>query len=156
MQHQLYPPNWKERVQEADLRAGGRCEKCHAVLGTMRISRKHQLYLLPLHTCHVNHDPGNPEAELQKLCPSCHGKTHPWLRGKRTKERPYSYQAITLERVLHAARAGGLDILPDETGAGMCWRIGDLSGTAPDVLDALSSALHCLRMERLEQQEVRA
>jgi hypothetical protein len=35
----------------------------------------------------------------------------------------------------------------------VCWRIGDLAGIAPDVLDALSSALHCLRMDRLEEQE---
>ena len=151
MQRQLYPDDWKERVQQADLRAGGRCERCKAVLGTMRISRKHNLYLMPLHTCHVNHDPENPQAEVEKLCPSCHGKTHPWLPGTPTKERPYGYQAITLARLLQAARSGGLDIFPDETGAGMCWRIGDLSGSAVDVLDAVSLALHCLRMDRLER-----
>jgi hypothetical protein len=151
MQQHLYPDDWKQRVQEADLRAGGRCEGCGAVLGTMRVSRKGNLYFLPLHTSHVNHDPENPHAELRKLCPSCHGKTHPWLPGTPTKERPYGYQAITLSRVLQAARSGGLDILPDESGAGVCWRIGDLAGNAVDVLDAVTSALHCLRMERLER-----
>ena len=151
MQRQLYPADWKERVQEADLRAGGRCEGCGAVLGTMRVSRKGNLYFLPLHTSHVNHDPENPQAELRKLCPSCHSKTHPWLCGKRTPQHQYGYQAITLARVLQAARAGGLEILPDETGTGMRWWMGDLSGEAPDALDAVSQALHCLRMERLER-----
>jgi hypothetical protein len=153
MQHHLYPPDWKERVQEADLRAGGRCERCGAVLGTVRLSRKHNLYFLLLHTSHVNHDPENPQAQVEKLCPSCHGKSHPWRPGTPTKEHPYGYQPVTLARVLQATRAGGLDVTPDKSGTGMCWRIGDLSGTAPDVLDALSSALHCLRMERLERQE---
>ena len=119
----------------------------------MRVSRKHNLYFLPLHTSHVNHDPENPQAEIEKLCPSCHGKSHPWLPGTPKKERPYGYQTITLARLLQAARAGGLEITPDESGAGVCWRIADLAGHAPDVLDAVSQALHCLRMEWLEQRE---
>jgi hypothetical protein len=151
MQQQLYPDNWKERVQEADLRAGGRCERCGAVLGTLRVSRKRNLYFLPLHTSHVNHDPENPQAEIEKLCPSCHGKSHPWLPGTPTKERPYGYQPVTLARVLRAARAGGLEISPQETG--VCWSIASLSGQAPDVLDAISQALHCLRMDRLAWRE---
>ena len=153
MQHQLYPDNWKQRVAEADSRAGGRCERCGAVLGTMRVSRKHNLYFLPLHTCHINHDPENPQAEVAKLCPRCHGKSHPWRPGTPASERPYGYQAVTLARVLQAARAGGLEITPTESGAGLCWRIADLAGNAPDVLDAVSQALHCLRMERLAGQE---
>jgi len=152
MQRHLYPADLKERVLAADQRAGGRCERCGAVLGTMHLSRKHKLYLMPLHTSHVNHDPENPQAEVEKLCPSCHGKAHPWLPGTPTKERPSGYQAIQLARVLHAARAGGLEITQDESGAGVCWRIGDLAGNAPDVLDAITSALHCLRMERLERE----
>src|SRR5260370_20097367 len=155
MQQHLYPDDWKQRVQEAALRAGGRCEGSGAVLGTMRVSRKGNVYFLPLHTGHVNHDPENPQAELRKLCPSCHSKTHPWLRGKRTPQHRYGYQAITLARVRQAARVGGLDIVPDETGAGMCWRISGLAGNAIDVLDAISSALHCLGMERLERQDRR-
>jgi hypothetical protein len=153
MQRHLYPPDWKERVQAADSRAGGRCEGCGAVLGAMRVSRKGNLYFLPLHTSHVNNDPENPEAELQKLCPRCHGKTHPWLPGKRDDPNRHSYRPITQERVLRAARSGGLAITPDGTGAGYCWQIGDLSGAALDMLDALSQALHCLRMERVEQRE---
>jgi hypothetical protein len=152
MQRHLYPADWKERVQAADQRAGGRCERCGAVLGTMRLSRKRQLYLMPLHTSHVNHDPENPQAQVEKLCPSCHGKSHPWLPGTPTKERPYGYQPVTLARVLQAARAGGLHITPHESGTGMCWRIAELSGNAVDVLDAVSLALHCLRMELLERE----
>jgi hypothetical protein len=156
MQHHLYPADWKERGQAAAQRAGGRCERCGAVLGTMRLSRKHNLYLLPLHTSHVNHDPENPEAELQKLCPSCHGKTHPWLPSKRDDPNRRSYRPITQERVLRAARSGGLAITPHSCGARYTWEIAALSGNASDVLDALSQALHFLRMERLEwvaQQE---
>lgn len=153
MQRHLYPDNWNERVQAADQRAGGKCERCGAVLGTMRLSRKHNLYLMPLHTCHVNHDPENPQAEVEKLCPSCHGKSHPWVPRTPTKARPFGYQSITLGRVLQAARVGGLEITPQPDGAGVCWRMADLAGEAPDVLDALASALHYLRMERLDQQE---
>ena len=152
MQQQLYPDNWKQRVAEADSRAGGHCEHCGAVLGTMRVSRKHNLYFLPLHTCHVNHDPENPQAEVAKLCPRCHGKSHPWRPGTPARERPYGYQAVTLARVLQAARAGGLEITPLESGASLCWRIADLAGQAPDVLDAVSQALHCLQMERLARE----
>ena len=153
MQRHLYPDNWKQRVQEADCRAGGRCERCGAVLGAMRVSRKGNLYLLPLHTCHVHHDPENPEAELQKLCPRCHGKTHPWQPGKRDDPNRHGYRPITQERLVRAARSGGLAITPDGTGAGYTWQIGDVSGAAPDTLDALSQALHSLRMERLEHQK---
>jgi hypothetical protein len=153
MQQHLYPDNWKQRVQEADQRAGGRCERCGAVLGTMRLSRKRQLYLMPLHTCHINHDPENPQAEIEKLCPSCHGKSHPWRPGTPARERPYGYQPVTLGRVLQAVRVGGLEIIPQGSSAGVSWRIAGLAGESPDVLDALTSALHCLRMERLEQEE---
>jgi hypothetical protein len=155
MQRHLYPPDWKQRVQEADLRAGGRCEGCGAVLGTLRVSRKHNLYFLPLHTCHVNHDPENPQAQLQKLCPRCHGKSHPWMAGKRTggKAHRYGYQTISVTQLSEAVRAAGLYLSPGEEG--YAWRIADLMGTAPDVLDALSQALHCLRMERVAQQEGR-
>ena len=54
---------------------------------------------------------------------------------------------------MSAVRSGGLAITPDSTGAGYTWQIGDLTGAAPDVLDAISQALHCSRMERLEHQE---
>lgn len=153
MQHHLYPPNWKEQVQEADLRAGGRCERCKAVLGTLRVSRKGNLYFLPLHTCHLNHDPENPQATVEKLCPSCHGKTHPWLRGKRAKGKGhrYGYHTVSVRQLSEAARAAGLFLSPGEEG--YAWCIASLSGSAPDVLDALSQALHCLYMGYLEHRE---
>jgi hypothetical protein len=153
MQRHLYPPDWKERVQAADLNAGGRCERCGAILGTLRVSRKGNLYFLALHTCRVNNDPENPEAELQKLCPRCHWETHPWLHGKRGQSHRQGYRSITQGCLLRTARSGGLSIIPDGTGAGYTWEIGDVSGEALDVLDAISQALHCLRMERLEHQE---
>jgi hypothetical protein len=153
MQRHLYPPDWKQRVQEADLRAAGRCESCGAVLGTLRVSRKGNLYFLPLHTCHINHDPENPQAQLQKLCPHCHAKTHPWLRGKRDRRKPHrsGYQTVSVTQVSESVRAAGLVLEPGEEA--YTWRIADLVGTAPDVLDAISQALHCLCMDYLEQQE---
>lgn len=153
MQHHLYPPDWKQRVQEADLRAGGRCERCGAVLGTLRVSRKGNLYFLPLHTCHVNHDPENAQAQLQKLCPRCHGKTHPWLYSKRSGRAPhrYGYASVSVAQLSAAARAAGLWLEPGE--AGYTWRIADLAGEAPDILEALSQALHCLQLGYLEQRE---
>ena len=156
MQRDLYPPDWKQRVQEADLRAGGRCERCKAVLGTLRVSRKGNLYFLPLHTCHVNHDPENLQATVEKLCPSCHGKTHPWLYGKRSgsKGHRYGYQTVSVTQLSEAVRAAGLFLEPGEEG--YAWRIADLAGTSPDVLDALSQALHCLHMDYLERQQKEA
>jgi hypothetical protein len=153
MQRHLYPPDWKQRVQEADLRAGGRCEGCGAVLGTLRVSRQGNLYFLPLHTCHINHDPENPRAQLQKLCPRCHGKTHPWLRGKRTGRTThrYGYQTVSVTQLSQAARAAGLFLEPGEEG--YAWRIASLSGSAPDILEAISQALHCLYMDYLERRE---
>src|ERR1700676_4084484 len=84
MQRHLYPDNWKERVQEADCRAGGRCEGCGAVLGTLRVSRKGNLYFLPLHTSHVNHDPENPQAELRKPSPTITGPPIPGCMARAT------------------------------------------------------------------------
>ena len=153
MQRQLYPENWNARVLAADLRAGGRCEGCGAVLGTLRVSHKHNLYFLPLHTCHINHDPENPQAELRKLCPSCHGKTHPWLYGKRAGRRGhrYGYQSVTVTQLIEATRAAGLHLEPVEDG--YRWACDDLTGHGVDVLDAVSQALHWLLMERLERRQ---
>jgi hypothetical protein len=155
MQHHLYPPDWKQRVAEADLRAEGRSARCGALLGTLRVSRKGNLYFLPLHTSHVNHDPENPQAELRKLCPRCHGKTHPWLHGKRDRRKThrFGYPTVSVTQLSHAARAAGLFLEPGE--AGYIWRIASLSGTAPDILDAISQALHCLHLDYLEHREGR-
>lgn len=152
MQRHLYPDDWEQRVRAANLRAGGRCEGCGAVLGTLRISRKHNLYFLPLHTCHINHDPHNPQAEIQKLCPRCHGQTHHWMRGKRTHAHKYGYQTLTVAQLVEAARSGGVEFTPAE--AGYYWQVDDLAGEANDLLAALSQALHFLRMERLEHRHM--
>jgi hypothetical protein len=49
------------------------------------------------------------------------------------------------------ARGAGLHI--SQQGDCYSWQIGDLTGFATDVLDAVGLALHCLLMERLEEQE---
>jgi len=58
--------------------------------------------------------------------------------GKRSKS-PY---------VLVEMRSAGMRITQE--GERFYWQVGDLSGLANDLLDAIGSALHCLRMERLE------
>ena len=137
MQHHLYPADWRSRAKDCLERAGYR----------------YNLYFIHLHAAHVNHDPGNPQAELRALCPACHLKydrrTEQAAQGYSVPRRR-GYQPITLERVLSIARSGGLTITPVGTGTGCRWNIGDLAGSAPDVLEAVGQALHALCMERLE------
>ena len=155
MQQHLYPTDWRSRAKDCLERAGYRCEDCGIRHGTLRVGKhRYNLYFVQLHAAHMNHDPGNPQAELRALCPACHLKYD--RRTERTPEghpfpRRQGYQPITLERILSTTRSGGLTITPEETGTGYRWRIGDLAGSAPDVLEAIGQALHCLYMERLQQ-----
>jgi hypothetical protein len=158
MQHHLYPVDWRSRAQACLEQAGYRCQDCGIQHGSLRVGKHHyNLYFVHLHAAHVNHDPHNPQAELRALCPSCHmhydrRTEHTWQQTRNLPGRR-GYQAVTLERVLCVARSGGLSILPDVTGAGCRWSIGDLAGSAPDVLEAIGQALHCLCLERLEQAQ---
>jgi DNA-binding transcriptional LysR family regulator len=159
MQHQLYPADWRSRSQACLERAGYRCEDCGIRHGTMRVGKhRYNLYFVHLHAAHVNHDPQNPQAELRALCPACH--MHYDRRTEHREQgchfsRRRGYQPITLERLLGAVRSGGLAIIPDDSGTNYRWSIGELAGTAPDVLEAIGQALHCLCMERLEQTRER-
>jgi hypothetical protein len=83
----------------------------------------------------------------------CHWHSHPWLHSTRDHTNRRGYHPITQERVLRAARSGGLSITPDATGTRYTWEIDGLTGLAPDILDAIASALHRLRMERLAWEE---
>jgi hypothetical protein len=155
MQHQLYPADWRSRAQACLERAGFHCEDCGIQHGTMRVGKhRYNLYFVHLHAAHVHHDPYNPQAELRALCPACHMKydrgTERTAQGRHFPRRR-GYQPITLERLLSTARGGGLAITPEETGAGYRWRMGDLAGSAPDVLEVIGQALHCLCLERLQQ-----
>ena len=71
-------------------------------------------------------------------CEDC-GTPHGVLRVGKKSKSPYIVY-------LHAAHI-------NQQGGRYCWHVGDLSGIATDVLDAIGSALHCLVMERLEEQE---
>ena len=157
MQHHLYPADWRSRAQACLEQAGYRCEDCGMRHGSLRVGQhRYNLYVVYLHAAHVNHDPQNPQAELRALCPACHMKydrcTECTAQGRHLPRRR-GYQPITLERVLGAARSGGLSILPADADAGYRWNIGDLAGSASDVPEAIGQALHCLCMERLEQRE---
>jgi hypothetical protein len=107
-----------------------------------------------LHAAHVNHDPENPQAELKALCPACHMKHDRHTECTPASTHRQGYQVISETRLVREARGAGLHI--SQQGGRYFWRVGDLSGIATDVLDAIGSALHCLMMERVEDQEVRA
>jgi hypothetical protein len=73
---------------------------------------------------------------------------------RRTERKPaparrQGYQLISATRLVLKARGAGLYI--SQQGDRYVWQIGDLTGIATDVLDAIGSALHCLMMERLEE-----
>ena len=153
MHHSLYPSDWKLRAAACLARAGYRCEDCGTPHGVLRVgNRSKSPYIVYLHAAHFNHDPENPQAELRALCPSCHMK-----HDRRTERTPMTarkqgYHVISATHLVIEARGAGLHIT--QQGDRYRWQVGDLSGIATDVLDAIGSALHCLVMERLE--EVRA
>lgn len=151
MQQYLYPSDWRARAYACLKRAGWRCEACGVPQGVLRVSkRSKQPYIVYLHAAHVNHDPDNQEAELRALCASCH--LHYDRRTERQPAGPHrqGYQVVSTTRLLVEMRGAGL--LIRQEGERYYWQVGDLSGLANDLVDAIGSALHCLRMERLEVQ----
>jgi hypothetical protein len=153
MHNPLYPSDWKLRAAACLARAGYRCEDCGVPHGVLRVGKKSKSpYIVYLHAAHVNHDPENPQAVLKALCPSCHMKHDRRTERSCTSAHRQGYQLISATRLVREARGAGLHI--SQQGDRYCWQIGDLTGIATDVLDAIGSALHCLAMERVE--EVRA
>ncbi len=149
MQYHLYPDNWKQRSQTCLERAGYRCEHCGMAHGSMRVGKhRHNLYFVHLHAAHINHDPHNPQGELRALCPACHMRHDRKTEQKRVAPHRQGYQVVSLNRLVARARSAGLHIIQEENGC--AWQIGDLSGMASDVLDAIGCALHCFIMERME------
>jgi hypothetical protein len=152
MQDDIYPADWKLRAAACLSRAGYRCEACGMAHGVLRIGkRSRQPYVVYLHAAHVNHDPVNPQAELRALCPSCHMKHD--RRTERTQPAAcrQGYQVVSMSRLLVEMRSAGLCITQE--GDRFYWQVGDLSGLAHDLLDAVGLALHCLCMERLEVRQ---
>jgi hypothetical protein len=150
MQQHLYPADWKLRAAACLARAGYRCEDCGIPHGVLRVGKKSKSpYIVYLHAAHVNHDPENPQAALRALCPSCHMKHDRRTERKPAPARRQGYQLISATRLVKEARGAGLYI--SQQGYRYVWQIGDLTGIATDVLDAIGSALHCLLMERLEE-----
>ena len=151
MQQNLYPADWKAQAAACLARAGYRCEDCGTPHGVLRVGKRSKSpYVMYLHAAHINHDPDNPQAQLRALCPSCHMK-----HDRRTERHPAAahrkgYQVVSTSRLLLEMRSAGLRITQEEDR--VYWQVGDLSGLAHDLLDAIGSALHCLRMERLEVQ----
>jgi hypothetical protein len=149
MQHQLYPSDWKLRAHACLAQAGYRCEDCGIPHGVLRVGRRSKSpYVVYLHAAHVNHDPENPQAELRALCPSCHMKHDRRTERKRISAHKQGYHIVSTTRLVIEVRSAGLYITQAEDG--YTWQIGELTGRATDVLDSIASALHCLRMERVE------
>ena len=150
MHNPLYPSDWKLRAAACFARAGYRCEDCGVPHGVLRVGKKSKSpYIVYLHAAHVNHDPENPQAALRALCPSCHMKHDRRTERTPAPARRQGYQLISATRLVKEARGAGLSI--SQLGDRYCWQIGDLTGIATDVLDAIGSALHCLMMERVEE-----
>jgi hypothetical protein len=150
MQNTLYPTDWKRRAQACVERAGYHCEDCCIAHGVLRMGKRSKsAYVVYLHAAHVNHDPHNPQAELRALCPSCHLKYDRRTERTRTGARRQGYQVVSTTRLLMEMQGAGLRI--SKEGDHFSWQVGDLSGLANDLLDAIGSALQCLVMERAEE-----
>ena len=150
MQNTLYPTDWKRRAQACLEQAGYRCEDCGIAHGVLRMGRRSKsAFVVYLHAAHINHDPHNPQVELRALCPSCHLKYDRRTQGKRTGARRQGYQVVSTTRLLMEMQGAGLRI--SQEGDCFAWQVGDLSGLANDLLDAIGSALQCLVMERMEE-----
>jgi 5-methylcytosine-specific restriction endonuclease McrA len=151
MQQHLYPTDWKARAAACLARAGYRCENCGIPHGVLRVGKRSKSpYVVYLHAAHVNHDPENQEAELKALCPACHMKHDRRTERKGPTARRQGYQVVSTGRLLVEMHSAGLRITQE--GDRFYWQVGDLSGLANDLLDAIGSALHCLRMDRLEME----
>jgi hypothetical protein len=77
-----YPHNWRALAIACKKRAGLKCEECHVIQGTERISHHTgAVYTVYLHAAHTTlHDTSNPDPELKALCPTCHGRLDWQLR----------------------------------------------------------------------------
>jgi hypothetical protein len=149
MQHDLYPLDWKARAAACLARAGYRCEHCGIPHGVLRVGKRSKSpYVVYLHAAHINHDPENPQAKLRALCPACHMKHDRRTERTEPTSRRQGYQVVSTSRLLLEMHSAGLRICQEDDH--FYWQIGDLSGMAYDLLDAIGSALHCLCMERLE------
>lgn len=74
MQRDLYPDNWEEIALDAKVAANWTCQRCGVRRGDRQINRRGRLAKVVLTVAHLNHDPWNPDAELEVLCWSCHAK----------------------------------------------------------------------------------
>jgi hypothetical protein len=149
IQQELYPLDWKARAAACLERAGYRCEHCGIAHGVLRVGKRSKSpYVVYLHAAHINHDPENPMASLKALCPACHMKHDRRTERMKITARRQGYQVVSTSRLLLEMHSAGLRI--SQEGDRYSWQVGDLSGQADELLDAIGSALHCLCMERLE------
>lgn len=67
-----YAKNFRQRTDDRKKAVGDRCEGCDAAERSIAVSKTGKVYMVYLAGSHVNHDPWNPDAELQVLCQACH------------------------------------------------------------------------------------
>ena len=86
-----YAKNFRKRTDERKKAVGYRCEACGAAELSIAVSKTGRPYMVYLAGSHVNHDPWNPNAELQVLCQACHcrydGPHHAAVRKANTAKR---------------------------------------------------------------------
>jgi hypothetical protein len=111
MQQDLYPLDWKARAAACLARAGYCCEHCSIPHGVLRVGKRSKSpYVVYVHAAHINHDPENPQAELQALCPACHMKHDRRTERKETFPRRQGYQVVSTSRLLLEMHGAGLRI----------------------------------------------
>lgn len=74
MDRTLYPDNWEEMALAAKIAANWTCQRCGVCRGDRQINRHGRLVKVVLTTAHLNHDPWNPDADLEVMCWPCHAK----------------------------------------------------------------------------------
>lgn len=74
MDRALYPDNWEDIALEAKIAADWTCQHCGVRRGDRQINRHGLLRRVVLTAAHLNHDPWNPDAQLEVLCWPCHAR----------------------------------------------------------------------------------
>lgn len=65
-----YPTNWKETALAVKIAADWKCQQCGKQC--RRPGEPFDTHRNTLTVAHLNHDPGNEQAELKAMCSPCH------------------------------------------------------------------------------------
>lgn len=115
--------------------------------GELRTSHRGRKYIVYLHSCHLNGDPGNETPELICLC----ARHHMMLdrraeQRERISQRRRGYQITTTDLLLQEVRTAGVTIAEQSDGYAWCIEgYADLTGVRPTAIDAVCTAIHQMR-----------